>query len=231
LDSLARAMHSKRSVFGHTIEGAKAAFAAFDRDGSGTLTPDELAHVSMAPLSRLVHVTPTPASSNDLPSRLVAQALKRLGLGLSDEQIGEVGAALDVNADGAIDYAELAAFVRGEVSPPPTPIATAPGAAPSTSPSSSSTRPSSPAWSPRQLRTGHIAPVAFSPAGAPHAASSGRGAGAAVSPAKPAAMRSQVRVASSVALGSSLSDDLRCSGTPLCFASDTLRALISTGTH
>jgi hypothetical protein len=107
LDSLAQAMASKRTVFGKTIEDARAAFAAFDRDDSGTLTPDEL-----------------------------TDALKRLGLGLSDQQIADVGAALDANGDGQIDYSELAEFANGNRSPVP-------------AGGKEAARPASPAWSAR----------------------------------------------------------------------------------
>ena len=82
LHSMQQAMHSKRQVFGHTIEDPKHVFAAFDRDASGTLSPDEL-----------------------------FQALKRLGLGLSDEQLGRLAAFLDVDGDGEIDYGELLGFL------------------------------------------------------------------------------------------------------------------------
>eukprot|EP01043_Picozoa_sp_COSAG02_P025089 COSAG02_NODE_1397_length_12873_cov_18.498043_5_plen_1610_part_00 len=107
LGSLAQAMASKRTVFGKTIEDARAAFAAFDRDGSGTLTPDEL-----------------------------TDALTRLGLGLSDSQIADIGVALDVNGDGQIDYSELAGFANGDRSPVP-------------AGGKEAARPASPAWSAR----------------------------------------------------------------------------------
>ena len=75
---LQQAMHSNRKVFGQTIEDPRHVFAAFDRDGSGMLSPDEL-----------------------------YGALKRLGLGLTDAQVGQLSAFLDTDGDGGIDYGEL----------------------------------------------------------------------------------------------------------------------------
>ena len=85
LHSLQQAMQAKRHVFGHGIQDPAHVFAAFDTDGSGSVSPDEL-----------------------------FQALKRLGLGLSEEQIGRLAAFLDVDGDGEIDYAELLGFLHGE---------------------------------------------------------------------------------------------------------------------
>ena len=85
LHTLRQAMHSKRQVFGHDIQDPAHVFAAFDTDGSGSVSPDEL-----------------------------SQALKRLRLGLSEEQIGRLAAFLGVDGDGDIDYGELLGFLRGE---------------------------------------------------------------------------------------------------------------------
>jgi hypothetical protein len=84
---------------------------------------------------------------------------------------------LDDNGDGTIDYSELAAFARGEVSPVPLDAAAAAAAAAAAGGgdggAATSTRPVSPAWSARSGTT----PTARRTATA--------------SPAKPAAVRSQ----------------------------------------
>jgi Ca2+-binding EF-hand superfamily protein len=74
-----------RSVFGQTIEDPAHVFAAFDRDGSGKLSPDELKN-----------------------------ALRRLGLGLSEQQLSELRESIDEDGDGEVDYAELLDFLAGE---------------------------------------------------------------------------------------------------------------------
>ena len=80
--TLRQAMHAQRSVFGQTIHDPSDAFAAFDRDGSGKLSPDEL-----------------------------FKALQRLGLGLGEQQLSLLGAFLDEDGDGEVDYGELLSFL------------------------------------------------------------------------------------------------------------------------
>lgn len=81
---LQQAMRAKRTVFGQKLGDSKQAFAAFDRDSSGTLSRDEM-----------------------------RKALDRLGFGLSDAQIGRQLELMDTSADGMIDYEELLALLRG----------------------------------------------------------------------------------------------------------------------
>jgi hypothetical protein len=75
---------SRRKLFGRAIQNAQDVFQAFDRDGSGRLDYGEF-----------------------------TQALKRLGLGLSAEQVGSLMRAMDADRDGSIDATEFVRHLEG----------------------------------------------------------------------------------------------------------------------
>lgn len=85
LQALQQAMRARRQVFGNTFQNPKELFAAFDQNHSGTLSPDDL-----------------------------YLALKRLGLGVSEEQLARLQALVDVDRNGEIDYAELLEYLEGK---------------------------------------------------------------------------------------------------------------------
>ncbi len=80
--TLRDAMKANRSVFGHEVHNARSVFDAMDRNGDGTVSPDEL-----------------------------ARALARLGFGLKSEQLKSLVQHIDVTADGMISYAEMVNFL------------------------------------------------------------------------------------------------------------------------
>ena len=67
---LQQSMRSRRKVFGQTMRDPRQVFRAIDRGGSGTVSPDELAN-----------------------------ALKRLGLGLTDAQLTDLTMSLDTDGE------------------------------------------------------------------------------------------------------------------------------------
>jgi hypothetical protein len=87
--SLKEAIQQKgRRVCGQQVESPADIFRIFDTDGSGKLSPDEL-----------------------------KSALRRLGIGYNDEQLGRLSEFFDLNGDGEVDYAELLAFLSDEFGP------------------------------------------------------------------------------------------------------------------
>ncbi len=82
---LLQAIRSRRSVFGQSLRDARALFRAIDRDGSGTVSPDEL-----------------------------ASGLQRLGLGLAASQTEMLAQSLDTDGDGEIGWEELARFLGAD---------------------------------------------------------------------------------------------------------------------
>ena len=83
--ALKRAIRARRTVFGQTLHSPRSVFQALDRDRDGQVTPEEL-----------------------------ADGLKRLGLGLSDAQLKDLGRHVDADGDGQISWEELAAFIGSE---------------------------------------------------------------------------------------------------------------------
>jgi Ca2+-binding EF-hand superfamily protein len=79
---LLQAIRARRTVFGRTLRDPRAVFQAIDRDGSGKVSPDELAN-----------------------------GLQRLGLGLTKLQSEDLARSLDVDGDGEIGWQELAGFL------------------------------------------------------------------------------------------------------------------------
>ena len=77
---------AKRKLNGHSIVDSRGVFHAMDRDNSGTLDPGEF-----------------------------ADAMRRLGLGLTAQQVGGLARALDRDGDGAIDYEELLDYLHGKI--------------------------------------------------------------------------------------------------------------------
>ena len=73
------AMRHRRKLFGHKLSDVKSVFDAADTDGTGKLSFDEF-----------------------------AAAMKRLDLGLTEEQLQEVFDATDLDGSGKLNYAEFA---------------------------------------------------------------------------------------------------------------------------
>ncbi len=86
--ALRDAMRRKRKVCGEILETPIDIFRVFDRDGSGKLSSDEL-----------------------------KQALTKLGLGYTPQQLHMLSEFLDTNGDGEIDYQELVAFLQDTFGP------------------------------------------------------------------------------------------------------------------
>ena len=87
LKALKRAMSGRhRTLNGKKIGSSRAIFAAMDRDNSGTLDIEEF-----------------------------YAAMRRLGLGLTDEQVLGLADALDRDRDGTIDYNELLEYLDGDL--------------------------------------------------------------------------------------------------------------------
>ena len=89
LHQIQQVMQSQRTLNGKSISDTRAVFLAIDRDNSGTLDPGEF-----------------------------ADAMRRLGLGLTPQQIGGLARALDRDGDGAIDYEELLDYLHGNIPVP-----------------------------------------------------------------------------------------------------------------
>lgn len=81
--SLQKAMKSSSKLYGHVLADAKSAFEAMDRDGSGALDHDEF-----------------------------KDAIKLLGIGITDEQCDALICELDDNGDGEIDYDEFMGMIH-----------------------------------------------------------------------------------------------------------------------
>ena len=77
---LRQAVAHKRTLYGHTLTDARALFAAIDTDSSGVITPTEL-----------------------------RDALERMSLGVSDDQLALIVAGMDTNENRQIEYVELLA--------------------------------------------------------------------------------------------------------------------------
>ena len=86
LKALRRVMAApgQRTLNGRVVSDAKSMFEAMDRDGSGMVDGDEF-----------------------------TRGMKRLGLGLNEQQVVALAHALDKDGDGEIDYSELLAFLYG----------------------------------------------------------------------------------------------------------------------
>ena len=100
--ALLQAIRSQRTVFGRQLRDPRALFQAIDRDGSGSVSPEEL-----------------------------ATGLQRLGLGLTASQSEALALALDTDGDGDIGWEELARFLGadvGSVEAPPVDASAAPPA-------------------------------------------------------------------------------------------------------
>jgi CRP-like cAMP-binding protein len=80
---IAQAIKGHRSLYGTMMRDAESAFKAIDKDGSGTVDYHEF-----------------------------SQAMKRLGLGLNDEQTIELAKAMDTDEDGEIDCSEFVAALK-----------------------------------------------------------------------------------------------------------------------
>lgn len=80
-----QAMAAKRSLHGQSLSDSRAVFSAMDRDSAGTVDQDEF-----------------------------AAAMRRLGLGLTAEQVHTLAQGLDRDNDGVIDYEELLSFLHGD---------------------------------------------------------------------------------------------------------------------
>ena len=78
LEVLLRMLQGEKTLYGQKMGSAAAAFAILDKDGSGELDVDEL-----------------------------KGGLKRLGLGLSESQIGRLAATLDEDDNGQVSLAEF----------------------------------------------------------------------------------------------------------------------------
>ena len=88
LHALQEAMRSRRTVYGHTLSDEAHVFAVLDRNNSGRLSREE-----------------------------IANAFKRLGLGLSARQVDALCEYMVADDNGEIDYMELLNFVeRNEMS-------------------------------------------------------------------------------------------------------------------
>ena len=98
--ALLQAIRSQRTVFGRQLRDPRALFQAIDRDGSGSVSPEEL-----------------------------ATGLQRLGLGLTASQSEALALSLDTDGDGDIGWEELARFLGadvGSVEAPPVDASAAP---------------------------------------------------------------------------------------------------------
>ena len=80
---IAQAIKGHRSLYGTMLRDAESAFKAIDQDGSGTVDYSEF-----------------------------SQAMKRLGLGLNDEQMKDLAKAIDTDGNGEIDCSEFIAALK-----------------------------------------------------------------------------------------------------------------------
>eukprot|EP01043_Picozoa_sp_COSAG02_P042732 COSAG02_NODE_3655_length_6410_cov_3.941531_2_plen_1669_part_00 len=78
LDTLRTAMRARRTIFGHTVQSPQELFAALDRDNSGSVSIGELVN-----------------------------ALKRLGVGLSQEQVERLATFIGVSPHGQLDFDKI----------------------------------------------------------------------------------------------------------------------------
>ena len=81
-------LRSRRSLYGHRLTDAQAAFTLIDADGSGALDIYEF-----------------------------RAALKRMGLGLTDQQVEVVLEAVDTDGNGTVEFSEFIALLGSEFEP------------------------------------------------------------------------------------------------------------------
>ena len=86
MSNVIQAVAAKRSLHGQTMADTRAVFVAMDRDSSGNLDENE-----------------------------VTNAMKRLGLGLTAEQIHGLVVTMDRDGDGVLDYEELLSYINGDI--------------------------------------------------------------------------------------------------------------------
>ena len=86
LRQIQQAMHSKRSIHGHSINDSRDILQSIDRDQSGMVDTEEF-----------------------------ADALHQLGLGLTPQQVEALVRRLDRDGNGEIDYEELLVYLHGDL--------------------------------------------------------------------------------------------------------------------